>query len=862
MADWLDAALRDSGQVVTASRRLARSLHETYSLGKIAAGFTSWKRPDILFWQDWLSRQVADGDVLADLPVQISAHQSRILWERCLQREVPDPLLNIGLLARQCRDTWSRLHEWQIDLAECRRAARNRDQHLFASAAAAYQSMLQQAQWIDDAGLAEMALQQIRNSHSRLAGKLTLAGFDRLTPQQQAIVAAIARSGSTVAMSPENETANRLALHVAENADSELRTAGAWARQQRLQDPQCRVAIVVTRLEQDAGRSLRLLKEGLIPGWQNASQHDNKVINISYGRRLPDYPAIAIALLALRWLHSDLATAEVSRLLQSNLLDSNASDELIRLELRLRQQPDQAWSPHALLAEISTAYGARDGGNGLARIRHIADYRDRLPKRQSPAAWVAMFDAVLGKLRWPGSTPLDSAEFQLVNRWRELLNDVARLELVSSTMTGAEALARVASIAADTVYQPESEHAVVQVMGPLEAAGLQFDKLWVTGLSDQDWPPRSRPLSLLSRELQRSHAMPDATPTDTLDFSRRVLRRLAASAAEIVVSFSSTADDAQQSASELLQEFSTFAFRGVTDPGCEARRHSETGLQLVQVTDPVPPVADSEVIAGGAATLQRQREDPFSAFVTGRLGVRVLSPITAGLTPNIRGSLMHAALHRLYENCPSRQEIVEWLGAGLDARIEQAVQAAFRPQERNADAVLRRLLHLEKARIRNLLHRVVNLDAKRDFVRVYAVEQKLTASLERINLRLRVDRVDQLGSDELLILDYKTGTPRPLLDRDKNPRDLQLLVYARAVPDAVGGIGLFNIDSRQVALDALAREQLPGPEWDSRLAEWQESLTRVAAQMAAGDVRVARWQTNRSARSLALLSRYQELLRE
>jgi len=78
----------------------------------------------------------------------------------------------------------------------------------------------------------------------------------------------------------------------------------------------------------------------------------------------------------------------------------------------------------------------------------------------------------------------------------------------------------------------------------------------------------------------------------------------------------------------------------------------------------------------------------------------------------------------------------------------------------------------------------------------------------------------------------------------------------------VGGIGLFNIDSRQIALDAFGRDQLPGTAWDVRLAEWQESITRVAMQMAAGDVRVARWQTTRSARSLALLSRYQEILRE
>jgi probable DNA repair protein len=544
------------------------------------------------------------------------------------------------------------------------------------------------------------------------------------------------------------------------------------------------------------------------------------------------------------------------------LLDTSACEELTRVELRLRQQPDQTWTPRKLLAEISSSCGVAEDDAALNRIRHIAACRAELPKRQSPAAWVALFDAVLGKIRWPGESPLDSSEFQLFNRWRELLNDVARLELVSSTMTAGEASGRVAAIAGETVFQPESDDALVQVMGPLEAAGLSFGQLWITGVTDRNWPAASRPLSLVSRDLQRSHGMPDATPTDTLDFARRVLQRLTASAQQVIVSFPSTEDDVQQSASELLQEFNMIEFPDASDPGWHARAHSGSGAQLIRAPDPVPPVTASEIIAGGAATLQRQVEDPFGAFVTGRLGVQVLWPIAPGLPPVIRGSLIHAALHRLYEECPSREAIRAWISSDLDARLERAVRAAFRVQERNADAVLRRLLQLEKMRVKNLLRSVVELDANRNFIRVHAVEQKFELRIEGLNLRVRLDRVDLCEADEALIIDYKTGVPRALLDRDKNLKDLQLMVYARAIPGPVGGIGLLNVDSRGIELDAIGRAQMPGADWDAQLSEWQEPLTRTATQMSAGDVRVSRWQTARSRRAFALLSRYQELLLE
>jgi probable DNA repair protein len=651
-------------------------------------------------------------------------------------------------------------------------------------------------------------------------------------------------------------------MHVAENQDAELRTAGAWARQQLERNPQQRVAIVITRLERDADRSLRLIKEGLIPGWQNAGASENNIVNISYGRKLIDYPAISMAVLALRWLHSDLSTTELSPLLLTSLLDSTGSDALARIELRLRQRPDQSWSPRALLAEASSRHGGTAADAVLARIRHIAELRDRLPNRQSPSAWAALFDDILNRVRWPGLDPLDSSEFQLLNRWRELLNEVARLELVSPSMTAVEALGRVVAIAGETVYQAESDEAVVQVMGPLEAAGLQFDALWIAGVSDRNWPPSSRPLTLVSRELQRSHGMPDASPADTLDFSTRVLQRLLASAPQLTVSFSISEEDVQQSASELLGDLGANAAPGVLDPAWHARTHAACGIRLVSAADPVPPVTATEIVAGGAATIQRQFEEPISAFAIGRLGVRLLWPITAGLPPNVRGSLIHAALHRLYATCPTRADIRDWISSDLDARLEQAIRTAFYALETNADAVLRRLLQLEKQRVTNLLRGVIAVDAKRDAFRVQAVEQKLEASVAGIRLRLRLDRIDLDEAGGALILDYKTGAPKKLLDREKNPRDLQLLVYASAVRGPVAGIGLFNIDSRAIELDTAGRATLPDENWDTVLAEWQRQVTLSAQQMAAGDVRVNRWRTSRTAKALALLSRYQELLRE
>lgn len=862
MYAWLDDALLDSAGVVSASRRLARVLHAAHAEEMASAGHVAWRSPSILSLHDWLTKVLSDSSDPASLPIQITAQQSRVLWERCLRREIADPLLNIGMLARQSRDAWKKLQEWQVPIAACQQAARNKDQAIYAKAAISYCSILDQENWVDESMLADLVRQELVAGRCRAPVRLTLAGFDRITPQLQSLIDVIQSAGGKIHRAPTSESANKISLRSAENNDGELRSAGAWARDELERSPKLRIAIVVTHLEQDSQRCLRLIKEGLIPGWQNAGTRYNSAIDVSYGRKLVEYPAVSIALLALRWLHDDLSTVDVSRLLQSSLISTESMHDRVRVELRLRQQPDQAWSPKQLLAEVSTPTDESRGAEANGWIRRLAERRDQMPKRQSAASWVSLFHEMLQELMWPGSASLDSAEFQLINRWRELLNDFARLDLVISSMTASEALGRIGSIASEVIFQAEAKQAVVQILGPLEAAGLQFDSLWVTGVSASNWPPRGAPISLVSRDLQREYKMPDATPNDTLAYAKRVITRLMSTGTEVVVSYPMNQGDAQQAPSELLHEHEVNDGGELSDPGWNAVDVSKESSGLEIASDPVPAFQRGELLSGGAGTIQRQFVEPFAAFATGRLGIRLLWPIMSGLSASIRGSLIHTALHRLYEECPSRDEISAWDDAEVEARSTKAIQAAFWPQERNADPVLRCLLQIERGRVKRLLQNVIRVDAAREQFHIDSVEQAASLNIGELALRLRIDRVDVESDGQLLILDYKTGTAKKMLDRDKNPKDMQLVVYACAMDRTIGGLGLLNVDSRGVVLDGAGQQLTPKLDWDEALGNWKGQVETAAKNIVAGDVRINALQSAQAARPLSLLSRHRELSRE
>ncbi len=859
MYAWLTEALRDSSQVLTANRRLARVLASEYGRQRVLSGEKAWPSPLITSWQDWLTDLLATAEKQESLPTRINGHQSRILWERCLRREINDPLLNIGLLVRQSRETWSRMHEFCVSLDDCRGAAQGNDQRLFARAAQSYRSILDREYWVDDAGIADLVADLIRSGRVKVPARVSIAGFDRLVPQAKRVLDAACEKGMSIDAVRETTAKANGTVRAYDNTEAELRAAGAWARRELEEDPEQRIAIVATNLEQNAAHYGRLVREGFVPGWQYAVASHRSAVNVSYGKRLTDYPAVTIALLALRWLYDDLTGREVSLLLRSPIIGSRDTGGRARLELQLRQIPDRSWSPEMLLAELSDRESSADARDWIDRIRYLGGLRGELPRRDAPPSWAVVIDDTLTQLNWPGDGSLDSIEFQLINRWRELLNDLARLELVSPTLTIADVLSRVTAMAGETVFQPEVEGALVQLLGPLEAAGMEFDKLWVSGLTASNWPPAGRPSSLISMNLQRSRNMPDATPQDTLDYARRVLERLTTSTRNLVCSYPLTDGDAEQGASGLLQQYEYEQLSRSDDPGWHAATLTEAVPLTIVPADPIPTVAANEIISGGAATIQRQMTEPFAAFSFGRLGVKDIQPISFGLSASLRGNLIHDALRDLYSELPTRHDIASWHGDELDSRLAAALDKSFWRHMQNIDPVLRQLFRLEQQRAEKLLREVVALDSTRADFQIADVEGALQPTIAGLPLRLRADRIDRLSNAKIVILDYKTGSRKAFLGANGLPKDMQLVVYAVAVNADVSDLGLVNIDSRSTSIDGAGKQLTPSLDWDEVLASWIKLVEVAAAQIQRGDVRVNGMQNMQSARPLSLLSRIREL---
>jgi probable DNA repair protein len=865
MYPWLKDAIDRNAVIITASRRLARELQAAYAAEQMTAGALSWVTPSINFWNDWCKQQLEAAADPSALPLAIGDFSSSILWERCIRKHAPESLPALSGVIRQAREAWQRLNDWNVPLAAVAQSARSADEQLFEAAATEYQALLDAASWTDRPSLPRYVAGLLSNKLIGAPPEVVLAGFDREVPAVTDIVAALTAAGCKVQTAPQAAMNTGTRIAACEDHDAEMRTAGAWARGILRDHPHAKVAIVSPLLQSDADRSARLVREGLAPGWQYAGDTYRSAVDVSYGRKLNEFPAVATALSLLRWLHHGLTTREVSLLLRSRCLAGDDVAGRSRLELALRKLPDRAWSVESLLPVLK---GRDDSTDSLAWLRGLEAMRALQAEEQgeaSPAHWASRIDSLLGAWRWPGTATLSSAEFQLDNRWRDLLNELAGTAIVTPRLGLRDAVQRLATLAAEVVFQPEADGGMVSLMGTLEAAGMEFDHVWISGMHAGLWPPAGNPSPLLSRALQKKFGLPDATPGDTLRFARRVLQRLKNSTPDVVFSWPLSDGESELAASSLLDEVPHEVYEGPGDPGWHAAQFCSKDATAIAAEDPVPPVAADEAVRGGAYTVQRQTIEPFAAFVYGRLGVRPADPIEAGIAPSLRGNIIHNALHTLFAGRPHQADIKSWDAKNVEQRLGSAIDSALAEHLRHADPAQRRLLGLERARLLRLLGDFIAAEADRAEYSVAEVEKSIDYEAHGVRLKLRIDRLDRLADGSLLVIDYKTGSPRNLLDKDGNPLDLQLVVYADALEDVIGGLALINIDSREISYKETGASSVPGEQspdvWPEQLAAWKEEVQDALREIAAGDVRTNLLMTADEGRPLAILSRLEELKR-
>jgi len=854
------AAIENGDTVITSTARAARALRRSYGEAQRSRGQEAWQSPDILDWDSWLNRlwqkRLRSG---GETRLLLTSLQEQQIWVRVVKPAIEGRrLISVLGVAELAQQAYTLLCTYRaLDFLSGERAA-GPDVESFREWARAFKHLCTREEWLSRSELPMVLSEALLASQVGPTAPLLLTGFDRITPAQQYLLDALRQKEHQVEVTAPTDFSALETPQLVKAVDKrdEIAICALWAKQELASAH--RIAVVVPNVSTVRPQIESIFRQRLAPQAVAIGERDLPLpFEFSLGVPLEKVPMARAALLLLRWIHDPLPQEQLSWLMLSGFL-CEQQDELLpiaafdaKLRSQAMRQPDQ--DLETFLQLLST--GSKEAvplGPLLHRLR-IARKILQQDATLNFSEWVTVAERILAAVHWPGAHSMQSEDFQVESRWSQLLDNVAALAFDGRKVGYSEFLEILEQQATQTIFAPESRNSPIQILGPLEAAGLTFDALWFLGADDANWPAPARPHPFLPASLQRKHGMPHADTAADWKLAQHVTLRLQSSAGKTIFSYPAQNAEGLCRPSTLVSsatEITARNFRALIAP--DEQDDQPAILPIDEEPAAIVPWP-IEQDAGGSEVLRRQAACPFQSFATKRLSARPMEAADWGLEPRERGSVVHKILEDLWNELKSHAGLIQARSENrLQAVVEHHVKAALQ-RYGNAPHTRTRswsqaYLEAEQDRIASLIQEWLEYEARRSPFTVEAGEVKLPAAVENLKLQVRVDRIDLVRNGRVII-DYKTGAVKADAWEGDRPDEPQLPLYA----------GFGGVDELQGVLLGRVREgetrfigRVENPDdvvvGDAKLARppyraemlqtWQRVLLDIGHQFLRGEAQV------------------------
>ncbi len=782
--------------VLAPTARLSRNLARELAADKINNGETAWLRPAIFSFSAWTSH-IRDQHFLSAEHdrVPISTYQSLVIWQSIIDTDVFVGEPRVAGLAQR---SWRLVHEYDLRTPDkWPNVLLSEDSLHFKQWSHAYLAACREQGLVDEWAFAAEIPQLVAKGSIELPEAIELVGFDLPeTPLQIKILNAFKAAGTDIIRrgSP-SEKPSSLEISQFDEPDDELFGAAHWARALLEANPNQSIAIVMPDLGGRVNRADRLFREAFDPPGFTLQESGNEAWHISLGKPLIDWPLVTDTLAILSQSHHRLSQPEAMRLLRSPFLtDWN-------IEHRARNQTLTGLAlnaPYYLTINELRSELKDSGASSLAkRLMAWHTLRRGATKPAWPSEWTRRFQMELSGLGFGTGRKLNSREYQILQRWHELLEDFSTLDMVSrKPCSRSEALAILKERAREAIFREQDSGVPVEILGVQEALGSKFDALWITTLDNNTWPGAPGRDPLIPAAFQS--AIPRTTSDSCLEQARNELDGLLASAPITRGSFVRGNDETARQLTAILPDCPVHSANSRPAP---AIAEMETSL-----LDDHAPSLDVTRLKGGTGILTDQSKCPFRAFARQRLNAADLTPPRPGLDARQRGQVIHTALENFWSGFTGSADLVEMDPDEREQQIQAAVNAALDKLTGKFRLTLTPVgRQLEQRRIQRLLGRWLDVERQRGNFSVIAHEQKIPLSFAGLRLTGKIDRLDRLADGTTMLIDYKTGGsgksdwfPEPRI------RDPQLPAYAVSMDTAPSAIAFARLRADELKFDGLS----------------------------------------------------------
>ncbi|HDY81800.1 MAG TPA: hypothetical protein ENH48_02445, partial [Halieaceae bacterium] len=543
--------------LLTPNFRLARRIKAQWDARHLANGEVVWQPLKVQPLESWLLAQWERAVSLELVPALAPLNPAQVLqlWQQVIAQEEQQSgnyhLLRPSAaaeLAGQARDS---LLRWEVDMTtEGIRQSFNFD----ADCGTFLRWLTLFEQRLGTAGQCTPmdCIRQLPAGAGQLpTNRAALVEFDDIPPLFRSALNALCEEVREI--EPAAASGQRLA-HAFTDKRAELRAVANWAKRINRQDPEATVAIVLSDMVGDRTALDYLLRDAFDC---LGDDYNSLPVNFSTGISLDRTPVIRDALAALAMGQRCITVPAVVSLLRSRFLHLPDADSALANRFVTGLFDDGREEVENADLRYSASEVTLGDSKGLVLGQHLLAVSGLRELRQAalPSQWVEHFCQVLAIWGWPGAGPLDSLEYQQVELWYRTLDEFRGYDAGCEPLGLDGALQLLRHSCSRQISQPQTTDSPVQVLGPLEAAGLAFDHLWLCGMQGNSWPTPPRPNSFIPQSLQRQLQMPHATAEREWAFSEALFAQYSRSATVLHASYCKQVGGIPELPSALLQDF-------------------------------------------------------------------------------------------------------------------------------------------------------------------------------------------------------------------------------------------------------------------------------------------------------------------
>lgn len=703
----------------------------------------------------------------------------------------------------------------------------------------------------------ELLINAIKKGEVKLPKRVALYAFDEQPPLYKKLFAAIQDKAKLNTVNLVATSKNWYSVPTVDN-DDQLTVVAKWASKIIDNEPGKTIAIVSHDLKANRNEIVRSLNDVFEPQWLLPSNKPYIApYDVSLGLTLKQIPLYQRALHYLSITSEFVMTEHVLNIITDPFIVNSKTEKMARRKFASKMRDNRAHRTSLMQLAMKSYCPSI-----LSRcLNEFVRINTTHPDKLLPSRWARLFNSSLNALGWARGVELSEMEALGADKWKSVLDSLSSLDMHTGEITRELAYKLINQYCQNTLVTPKSKNSPISVMGSLEAAGLNFDYIWIIDCVDNIFPAPASLNGCIPTQLQIDKKMPHSSGEREYEFTQMLFNRYASSCSRFYTSYTLNGPyGAHKPASILSNANSIIDSKSIIDN--DVIDYHTLTFQQFNVKTKEDNIGKLEMknntVPGGVSLVDKIGLCMMQAITNFRMKVTDHTPnYNMGFTGAEKGIMLHNALESLWGSLialrgknKSDSYTLEVIDENKLAKlIANAVDIAFFWVDRTD--IREVLIEQERSLMCETLSQWISLERDRDEFNIIALEKSDFIDLGGVKLKIRKDRVDHVfnsdNTHKTLALDAKSREESVSRSFGRNPKsqlplaaiseDTDGFGYLNVVPNSPSISGLINCNETTYFKSVATHRYKASNDWATLKEHWLKLFSENINSYVNGDMK-------------------------